>query len=83
MKPLRPRFLAFVTATTFAITVWSALVSAQSRVEPGAYQQNASFLSRRFLTDPKNAAALTDDLLPKADLDNRTVRAHIVAECSR
>jgi hypothetical protein len=31
------------------------------------YRQNASFLSRRFLTDSKNAAALTDDFVYKAD----------------
>jgi hypothetical protein len=51
----------------FAIALTSGLASAQSRIEPGEYQQNASFLSRRFLTDSKNAAPLTDDLVYKAD----------------
>jgi Glycosyl hydrolases family 18 len=55
------------TITISTITAWSGLVSAQSRIEPGAYRQNASFVSRRFLTDSKNAAALTDDLLHHAD----------------
>jgi hypothetical protein len=41
--------------------------AAQSPSEPGEHQQNASFLSRRFLTDSKNAAPLTDDIVYKAD----------------
>jgi hypothetical protein len=45
----------------------TGLASAPSQISPGDYQQNASFLSRRFLTDLKNAAALTDDLLHQAD----------------
>jgi hypothetical protein len=63
-KSVRPTICLPVV---FAITLISGLVSAQSRAEPGEYQQNASFLSRRFLTDSKNAAALTDDLVYKAD----------------
>ncbi|HEY6256258.1 MAG TPA: glycosyl hydrolase family 18 protein [Xanthobacteraceae bacterium] len=51
----------------FAIALMSGPASAQSRMEPGEYQQNASFLSRRFLTDAKNAATLTDDFVRKAD----------------
>lgn len=50
----------------FLITVVGG-ASAQSSAAPGEYQQNASFLSRRFLTDSKNAATLTDDLVYKAD----------------
>jgi hypothetical protein len=50
----------------FAITL-SDIAFAQSPTEPGKYQQNASFLSRRFLNDAKNAAALTDDFVNKAD----------------
>jgi hypothetical protein len=50
-----------------AITVGTGLASAQSQVKPGDYPQNASFLSRRFLTDSKNAAALTDDFLYQTD----------------
>lgn len=49
------------------IAVWSGFTSGQAQLKPGNSQQNASFLSRRFLTDTKNAAALTDDFLPKAD----------------
>jgi len=67
MKGVRTKIFLLLSATIATITAWSGLVSAQSRTEPGAYQQNASFLSRRFLTDSKNAASLTDDLLPKAD----------------
>ncbi len=50
-----------------AMTVWNGMTSAQSQVRPGDYQENASYLSRRFLTDLKNAAALTDDFLYKTD----------------
>ena len=50
-----------------AITAWSNIAAAQSHIKPGGFQKNASFLRRRFLTDSKNAAALTDELLPKAD----------------
>lgn len=50
-----------------AMTVWNGLASAQSQVKPGDYKQNASFLSRRFLTDSKNSAALTDDFIYRAD----------------
>jgi len=52
---------------TLAITGWAGSGLAQSRLKPGGRQENASFLSRRFLTDPRNAAALTDDFLAKAD----------------
>jgi hypothetical protein len=38
----------------------------QPRIETGNYQQNASFLSRRFLTDAKNVGAMTDDFVRKA-----------------
>jgi hypothetical protein len=51
----------------FAIALTSVPASAQPRMEPGEYQQNASFLSRRFLTDSKNAITLTDDFVSKAD----------------
>jgi hypothetical protein len=51
----------------FAITLMSDFALAQSRVVPGEYQQNASFLSRRFLTDSQNAAVLTADFVYKAD----------------
>ena len=51
----------------FAIALTGGQAFAQSRIEPGEYRENASFLSRRFLTDSKNAAALTDDLVSKAD----------------
>ncbi len=49
----------------FTITLWTSLGSAHSQVFPGAYQQNASFLSRGFLTDATTASALTDDFLYK------------------
>ena len=39
----------------------------QAQVKPGDYQQNGSFLARRFLTDSKNGPALTDDFLSKTD----------------
>lgn len=51
----------------FAITLMSDFALAQSHVLPGEYQQNASFLSRRFLTDSTNAAILTADFVYKAD----------------
>lgn len=41
--------------------------SAQAQVKAGDYQENASFLSRRFLTDTDNAASLTEDFLPKVN----------------
>src|SRR5258707_14007760 len=64
VKAMRPTsFLPFV----FAITLMSDFALAQSRPVPGAYQQNASFLSRRFLTDTNNAAILTADFVYKAD----------------
>ena len=50
-----------------AISLTSTLAWALSPTEPPKFDQNASFLSRRFLTDSKNAAALTDDFVPKAD----------------
>src|ERR1700730_11610486 len=36
-------------------------------MKAGDYQQNGSFLARRFLTDSKNVPALTDDFLSKTD----------------
>jgi spore germination protein YaaH len=51
----------------WAIALTSTLASAQSQMEPSKYEQNASFLSRRFLTDSKNAAILTNDFIYKAD----------------
>lgn len=60
-------------ARPFKVLIVSAIVlqagfgSAQSQVNPRDYQQNGSFLSRRFLTDSKNAAALTNDFLARAD----------------
>jgi hypothetical protein len=48
------------------LTVSGASAFGQSRIETGNYQQNASFLSRRFLTDAKNVGAMTDDLVRKA-----------------
>jgi spore germination protein YaaH len=53
-------------------TITAGTGPAQSRVNPGDYQHNASFLSRRFLTDSKNAAALTDDFLSRADKSYKT-----------
>jgi hypothetical protein len=56
-------FLPFV----LAITLMSDFALAQSRAVPGEYEHNASFLSRRFLTDSTNAAILTADFVSKAD----------------
>jgi hypothetical protein len=44
----------------------------QPQVKPGDYQANASFLSRRFLTDSKTAPALIDDFLPGAGKSFKT-----------
>jgi hypothetical protein len=64
VKTMRPTsFLPLV----FAITLMSDFALAQSLGVPGEYQQNASFLSRRFLTDSTNAAILTADFVYKAD----------------
>lgn len=49
-----------------AISLWSSSASGQPEEEPRNHRQNASFLSRRFLTDTKDAAALTDDFARKA-----------------
>jgi hypothetical protein len=57
----------FAVLSICAIILQAGLGSAQSQVNPRDYQQNASFLSRRFLTDSKNAAALTSDFLARAD----------------
>jgi hypothetical protein len=62
-KSLGARTRLLVVAS---ITVWNASAFGQSRVETGNYQQNASFLSRRFLTDSKNVAAMTDDFVRRA-----------------
>lgn len=61
---MRPRLGLLVLS---AISVWSGFASAQSHIEPGDYQRNASFIRRRFLTDSRNVATLTDDLLYKTD----------------
>src|SRR5258707_7999869 len=50
-----------------AITTGLCSNSAESQTAPAAYQHNASFLSRRFLTDPTNAPALIDDFLVRTD----------------
>src|SRR5258708_12586732 len=50
-----------------AITTGLCSNSAESQTAPAAYQHNASFLSRRFFTDPTNAPALIDDFLVRTD----------------
>jgi hypothetical protein len=55
-----------------AISIPAASGPAQPQVKAGGYQANASFLSRRFLTDSKNAAALTDDFLARAHKSFKT-----------
>jgi len=58
---------AFAVLIISAAGLQAGLGSAQSHVNAGDYQQNASFLSRRFISDSRNAAALTNDFLSKAD----------------
>jgi hypothetical protein len=57
----------FEVLIIWVMTAQTGFGSRRSQVNGRVYQQNASFLSRRFLTDSKNAAALTDDFLAKAN----------------
>jgi hypothetical protein len=58
------RFLQLETA---ALAFLAVATLASTPTLAGDYQQNGSFLARRFLTDSKNAPALTDDFLSKTD----------------
>jgi hypothetical protein len=51
----------------FAVALMSDFALAQSLTRPSQYPVNASFLSRRFLTDTNNAAVLTADFVRRAD----------------
>jgi hypothetical protein len=57
------RGLGILFAVAATLGVHAGL--AQSQIKADEHNRNASFLSRRFLTDSKNAASLADDFLAK------------------
>jgi len=59
--------MKYILSILFAVAITVGARLSQSQVKAVDHKSNASFLSRRFLTDSKHAAGLADDFLARTD----------------